>query len=84
LWLAVLQRALQDYIEFCDSTQPDEVEEFAEVHAWLHAPEEDYLGSFRSVCDLLDIDARKVLHHLDNMDEEGLRDLRKSRLEDVQ
>jgi len=84
LWLAMLQRSLQDYALYCDATDPEGASEFAEVRDWLYSEDENYVGSFRSVCGILDIDANKVLHHLGSISEEGLRGLRKSGLGDVQ
>ena len=84
LWLAVLQRSLQDYALYCDATDPEGLQELAEVRSWLYSDGEDYVGSFRSICGILDIDAARVLRHLDNVSEEGLRGLRKSGWGDVQ
>lgn len=84
LWLAVLQRALQDFALYRDAEDPEGLAELAEVRSWLYSISDEYAGSFRSVCEILDIDARKVLFHLDNISEEGLRGLRKSGLGDVQ
>ena len=78
LWLAVLQRALQDYVQ---AKQRGEVDE--EVLAWFSEGDSEELGSYSSICKLLDIDADRLLGRLEDISEEGLRGLRKSGLDDV-
>ena len=78
LWLAVLQRALQDYVQAQHAGTPNE-----ELVAWFSSPEEGKLGSYRSICSILDIDGDRLLKQLPEISEEGLRGLRKSGLDDV-
>lgn len=78
LWLAVLQRALQDYVTAAQEGVVDE-----ELHAWFNAADAESIGSYRSICEILDIDGDRLLEHLPNISDEGLRGLRKSGLGDV-
>jgi len=78
LWLAVLQRALQDYVFIEAGTDEEE-----ELLAWFYSPDSEDLGSFRSICRILDVDGDRLLEQLPKISEEGLRGLRKSGLEDV-
>jgi len=77
LWLAVLQRALQDYVTVMQDGAVDE-----ELDVWFNDPS-DAFGSYRSICHILDIDGDRLLEHLPNISDEGLRGLRKSGLGDV-
>jgi len=78
LWLAVLQRALQDYVQAAQDGVPDE-----ELLEWFSDPSADCLGSYRSICKILDVDGDRLLERLPEISEEGLRGLRKSGLGDV-
>ena len=79
LWLAVLQRGLQDFAA-AEDTEPGEQESARE---WLFSEDETSLGSFRSICPSLDINSDHILAHLEKIDEDGLRSLRKSGFDDV-
>ena len=83
LWLAVLQRALQDYALMDGSDDPADQKEMENLMGWFMADEEDHITSFRSICGLLGIDGNHIINKLDRMCDANLRGLRKIGLGDA-
>ena len=80
LLVAVLQRALQDYL-------PDSgvsTSESSALREWMFSDAEEELTSFYSICQLLGVDAEMLREHLGKMSSEGLRRLRRTGFSDVQ
>jgi len=77
LWLAVLQRALQDYALLQGSDDPSSKKDMQVLLEWFNSDDEDAITSFRSICFLLGIEGNKIVDRLDLIGEANLRGLRK-------
>jgi len=60
LWLKVIERAVRDYrIGQSDGASAEMKEYYKDAERWLFSPNDDGL-SFLSLCEILEVDARKI------------------------
>jgi hypothetical protein len=65
LMLAVLQDAVECYQRYANARSARAREEFEEASRWLSSTDRNWLFSFESICDALEIDAECLRHGLE-------------------
>lgn len=65
LLAALLQDAIQDYRKFKKARDPEGRERFREVEEWINETANDWIFSFKNVCELLNLEPEYVRRALD-------------------
>lgn len=86
LWMAVLQRALQDYFLYQEQiekeTNPEILnrlkKQFKTLLAWLHNPDDSDITSFAGICNALDLDPETLIENIEKLTVADLQKLRRS------
>jgi hypothetical protein len=63
LWYGVLEQALYDFIDFWEK-RSNNIKDFNEIYKWFFKEDNEDIGSFNFICDLLNINQIMIYKQL--------------------